>query len=76
MFFFMIMTIILSLVTVPSPNDLKRAFFRVFPHRRPKLWLRVWNVNLLSQSVSSYRRPLMRLCMRNKLLRSANAKYL
>ena len=71
----MIMTIILLLVTVSCPNSMKRGFFRVLTHSRPKLWLRVWNRNLLSQSVSSYRQPLMRLCMRNKLLRSANAKY-
>ena len=75
-YFFMMMTIILSLVTVSYSNDMKRAFIRVLTHRRPKLSLRVWNVNLLSQSVSRYRRSLMRLCMRSKIQRSANAKCL
>ena len=50
-------------------------FFFTLHHRCPKLTLRVCYVNFLSrESVSRYKRPL-RLCMRNKILRSANAKY-
>ena len=44
-----------------------------YKHRCPKLTLRlVWNVN--RESESRYRRPLRR-CMRNIILRSANAKF-
>ena len=45
-----------------------------YKHRCPKLTLRlVWNVNRESES-RLYRRPLRR-CMRNIILRSANAKF-
>ena len=48
----------------------------VYSHRCPKLMLRVCYVNYFRtrESVSRYKRPL-RLCMSNKILRSANAKY-
>ena len=48
----------------------------VYSHRCPKLMLRVCYVNYFRtrELVSRYKRPL-RLCMSNKILRSANAKY-
>ena len=48
----------------------------MYSQRCPKLMLRVCYVNYFGtrESVSRYKRPL-RLCIRNKILRSANAKY-
>ena len=52
------------------------CFFYSFHYRLPKLTLREWKViYFLTRELVSCYKQLLRCCMRNKILRSANSKY-